>query len=304
VHPRGDLGWRPRPFVFEKGTSVRYVDFEAGDDAHPGDSSERAWKRHPWDPLASGRAAAEMGVHTYIFKRGVVYRGRLLVRDAGRPNEPIRLTSDPAWGTGEAVLSGSERVTTWTRGADHPDIPEADKVWWADLDFAPRSVWRVDNDGRVSRIPLARTPNWKVSNPDDVKSEWWVWDNPGKPFGNTITNARGQAVHLGIDTRNIRDKPVDYFRGALIWPEFGWVMSAPYPTEVEVVDLEQHGLGFGGWTGGGTGGVIMRNMRYYLEDKPHYLDDAEGEFWFDRQRRGGRLYLRLPNEADPNDRAD
>ncbi len=48
----------------------------------------------------------------------------------------------------------------------------------------------------------------------------------------------------------------------------------------------------GGWTGGGTGGVIMRNMRYYLEDKPHYLDDPDGEYWFDKKGEGGRLYLR------------
>ena len=63
-----------------------------------------------------------------------------------------------------------------------------------------------------------------------MKSEWWVWDNPRKPFGNTITNARGQAMHLGIDTKHIKDKPEDYFKGALIWPEYGWVMSGPYPT--------------------------------------------------------------------------
>jgi len=70
-------------------------------------------------------------------------------------------------------------------------------------------------------IPLARTPNWKVSNTYEVKSEWWVWDNPGKAFGNTIKNASGQAVHLGIDTKHIKDKPEDYFKGALIWPEYG-----------------------------------------------------------------------------------
>ncbi len=128
-----------------------------------------------------------------------------------------------------------------------------------------------------------RTPNWKRSNPDDVKSEWWVWDNPRKPFGNTIKNPAGQEIHLGIDTKHIKDRPEDYFKGALIWPEFGWVMSQPYPTQVEVVDLKQNGLGFAGWTGGGTGGVIMRNMRYYLEDKPQYLDDPDGEFWFEKK---------------------
>jgi hypothetical protein len=76
-------------------------------------------------------------------------------------------------------------------------------------------------------------------------------------------------------------------------------MSGPYPTQVETVDLKQSGLGFSGWTGG-TAGVIMKNMRYYLEDKPQYLDDPDGEFWFDKKGKGGRLYLRLPGDADPN----
>ncbi|MEO8351132.1 MAG: hypothetical protein ABI680_05335, partial [Chthoniobacteraceae bacterium] len=300
VDSKGNLSWKPRPFVFEKGASVRYIDFESGDDANPGDMTAKPWKHHPWDPQAAGAAAAGSGLHTYVFKRGVVYRGHLVVKDAGRAGDPIRLTSDPTWGKGEAVLCGSERVITWKKGADNKDIPEPDKVWLADLEFAPRDVWSVSSAGQITRIPLARTPNWKVSNPDDVKSEWWVWDNPGKPFGNTIKTANGQTVHLGIDTKHIKDKPAEYFQGALIWPEYGWVMSGPYPTGVEVVDLNEHGLGFGGWTGGGTNGVIMRNMRYYLEDKPHYLDDPDGEYWFDKKGAGGRLYLRLPGDADPN----
>ncbi len=300
VEARGDLALKPRPFVFEKGASVRYIDFDAGDDANAGDAPAKPWKHHPWDPQAAGKAAAASGIHTYVFKRGVVYRGRLTVKDAGQPSDPIRLTSDPAWGNGEAVICGSERVTHWTKGATHRDIPEPEKVWWANLDFATRSVWSVGQDGDITRLPLARTPNWKVSNPDDVKSEWWVWDNPEKPFGNTTKNAGGQDIHLGIDTQHIKDKPEDYFKGALIWPEYGWVMSGPYPTEVETVDLQRHGLGFGGWTGGGTGGVIMRNMRYYLEDKPHYLDDPEGEYWFEKKGKGGRLYVRLPEGVDPN----
>ena len=300
VDAKGDLRWKPRPFVFEKSGSIRYIDFERGDDANSGAAPETPWKHHPWDPSAAGKSASGAGLHTYVFKRGVVYRGRLVVNDAGKEGQPIRLTSDPAWGTGEAVLCGSEVVRNWTKGAAHKDIPEPEKVWRADLEFAPRSVWNVGKDGAITRIPLARTPNWKVSNPDDVKKEWWVWDNPGKPFGNTTTNARGQTISLGIDTQHIKDKPEDYFKGALIWPEYGWVMSGPYPTPVETVDLDRHGLGFAGWTGGGVNGVIMRNMRYYLEDKPQYLDDPEGEYWFEKKGNGGRLYLRLPGDADPN----
>ena len=295
----GDLKWTPKPFVFEKGDSVRYIDFDGGDDANDG-SREKPWKHHPWDAAAAGNAKACNGIQTYVFKGGVYYRGELHVSESGKPGQPIRLTRDPSWGTGEAVLCGSERVTAWKKGADNKDIPEPDKVWVADLDFAPRSVWLVRKEGDYFRIPLARTPNWKRSNPDDVKSEWWVWDNPKKPFGNTIKNAGGHDVHLGIDTKHIKDKPAEYFKGALIWPEYGWVMSGPYPTEVETVDLAQHGLGFGGWTGGGTNGVIMTNMRYYLEDKPQYLDDPDGEYWFDKKGKGGKLYLRLPGDADPN----
>ena len=300
VLPHGDLQWTPKPFRFDKGTSLRYIDFNAGNDENDGTTPQAPWKHHPWDSQATGKAKACRGIHTYVFKGGVDYRGELTVREAGKPGDPIRLTRDPGWGQGPAVLCGSERITGWKKGATHKDIPEPEKVWWADVTFAPRSVWLVRKDGDFLRIPLARTPNWKRSNPDDVKSEWWVWDNPRKPFGNTIKNAAGQEIHLGIDTKHVKDKPEDYFKGALIWPEFGWVMSQPYPTRVEVVDLKQNGLGFAGWTGGGTGGVIMRNMRYYLEDKAQYLDDPDGEFWFEKKGEGGRLYLRLPGDADPN----
>ncbi|HLX61491.1 MAG TPA: laminin G domain-containing protein [Planctomycetota bacterium] len=295
----GDLKWTPHPFVFEKGDSVRYIDFENGDDANDGASKEKPFKHHPWDANATSNAKTCNGIRTYVFKGGVYYRGELKVSEAGQPQNPIRLTRDPAWGNGEAVLCGSEQVLNWKKGAENKDIPEPEKVWYADLDFAPRSVWLVKKEGDFFRIPLARTPNWKRSNPDDVKSEWWVWDNPKKPFGNTIKNAGGQDIHMGIDTKHIKDKPADYFKGALIWPEYGWVMSGPYPAPVETVDLKQNALGFGGWTGG-LSGVIMKNMRYYLEDKPQYLDDPDGEFWFDKQGKGGRLYLRMPGDADPN----
>ncbi len=300
VLPHGDLEWAPRPFHFEKGDSLRYIDFDAGNDENDGTATRAPWKHHPWDSRATGKARLCSGIHTYVFKCGVDYRGELSVREAGKTGDPIRLTRDPGWGHGPAVLCGSERITGWKKGARHQDIPEPEKVWWADLNFAPRGVWLVRKEGDFLRVPLARIPNWKRSNADDVKSEWWVWDNPGKPFGNTINNAAGQQVHLGIDTKHIRDKPEAYFKDALIWPEFGWVMSQPYPTRVEAVDLKQSGLGFAGWTGGGTGGVIMRNMRYYLEDKPQYLDDQEGEYWFEKKGEGGRLYLRLPHDADPN----
>src|SRR3954468_16794935 len=114
VDPKGDLKWKPHPFVYEKGNAVRYIDFDAGNDGNSGETTAAAWKHHPWDPNATGKCAADATGDTYVFKRGVAYRGRLVVKKSGHEEEPIRLTSDPGWGTGEAILCGSEMVKNWT----------------------------------------------------------------------------------------------------------------------------------------------------------------------------------------------
>src|SRR5262245_50826446 len=124
VLPHGDLEWTPRPFRFEKGASVRYVDFDAGHDENDGTTRQAPWKHHPWDGQATGKAKACSGIHTYIFKGGVDYRGELSVRESGKPGDAIRLTRDPAWGRGPAVLCGTERITSWEKGASQEDIHE------------------------------------------------------------------------------------------------------------------------------------------------------------------------------------
>ena len=123
------------------------------------------------------------------------------------------------------------------------------------------------------RIPLARTPNWTVSDPDDIKSQWWAWDNPDSPWGSRETFS-GTESHLGVDTQHLT-QTADYYEGAYIWPEYGWVMSTPYPTRVLKFDPERHALVFGGqWSNTAGSYHIPRHARYYLEDKPHYLDAA------------------------------
>ena len=294
----GDLQWQPEPFKFRAGATVRYIDYEAGNDANPG-TREQPWQHHPSDPAATSAAKRTRGVCTYVFKRGVVYRGTLTITESGTADEPLRLTSDPGWGTGVAVLCGSEQVTGWQRGADNPSIPEPEQVWYADLGFSPRNLWMVSAKGEITRVPLARTPNWTVSDPDDIKSEWWEWDMPGKPFDAVTQTPQGKKLFQCTDTKHLI-QPADYYENALVWTEYGWVMGTPYPTRVELVDAEHHALGIGGQWGGVGDKRIIRHNRYYLEDKPHYLD-SPGEFWFDRRQNGtGRLYLRLPGDQDPN----
>jgi len=299
VLPTGDLEWAPRPFEFKAGESVRYIDFDSGNDADSGTSKQAPWKHHPWDPNALGTAKACKGANTYVFKQGVVYRGELDANESGTQAAPIILTRDPAWGTGPAIICGSEAVTGWKQGADNALIPAAEKVWYVDLDWAPRNVWMVGKDGAVTRIALARTPNWNITDPDDIKSEWWTWKNPDKPFDN-YTTINGQRRHLAFDKEQINtNKPQEYYQDAIVWTTKGWVMGNPFPARVLAVDREHGSLTFAGQWGGEPSYKIIRGCQYYLEDKPQYLD-SPGEFWFDKKGNGGRLYLRLPGDQDPN----
>jgi hypothetical protein len=292
VTETGDIQWTPKTFRFAVGSSVRFIDYENGSDDHAGDSREQPWQHHPWDANATGKAAAATGVDTAVFKGGVIYRGQLTVREHGRPGQPIRLTRDPDWGAGPATIAGSQIVTGWKRGTDHPRIPEPGAVWTAAIPLAPRTLWRVDQQGLVTRIPLARHPNWQ-SQPEDHKAQWFAWTNDPHPF-----NPRdGFSAN---DARNLKGLDPDFVQGALIYSEFGWVMGTPYPSRVGDYDPADGSVRFERWTGGGNASVIFRGMRYYLEDKAQYLDDPAGEFWFDKQGAGGVLYLRLPGGTDPD----
>ncbi|MBD3242569.1 MAG: hypothetical protein GF331_18410 [Chitinivibrionales bacterium] len=286
VETSGALDWQPQPFVYHQGASVRYIDFADGDDSADGTSPATAWKHHPWDRNAEGLAAQAQGVHTYVFKRGVVYRGRLLPDESGAPDNPIRLTSDTAWGAGEAVLAGSEAVSGWRREA-HPLMPDSQAVWAADVSFLPRRVYMLDGDS-ITRIPIARTPNWRISDPQDVKSEWPQWEatriDPDDP-------SRFQCRPVGNFTRES-----SYYVGAVLWTEYEFIMATPYATRVLDHDSASGSVFFKGhW---GERHLPANASRFFLEDMPQYLDTA-GEHWFDRDGYGGTLYIRLPDDRDP-----
>ncbi len=71
----GNLEWAPKPFVFKAGKSIRYIDFENGNDNNDGTSKSSPWKHHPWDVNATAKSAACTGIQTFIFKRGSVLSG-------------------------------------------------------------------------------------------------------------------------------------------------------------------------------------------------------------------------------------
>ena len=316
VLANGGLEWAPHPFEFKAGASVRYIDYESGSDANPGTSKDKPWKHHPWDANAEGKAAACTGIHTYVFKRGVVYYGKLLANDRGKqsgePGNPIRLTSDPAWGAGEAMLAGSKAIQGgWKKcgPADAPtNMPNAATVWYIDLDksFTPRAVWD-SLDGKSIRIPLARFPNWKDTNPLDPQANWaqisaiirtkkgddqTLWDSK--------KDSKDEAGQYWLcDDKNLTNPDPQYYMGARLWGEWWGNMGTPHisPNVVTKYNPGFHGINAFpcGYPAGGRPG-----NRFFLEGVPQFLDEP-GEYYYERGgAHAGRLYVRLPNDRDPN----
>lgn len=302
VSASGDLAWAPRPYRAEIGPSPRYIDFAGGDDAADGLTPATAWKHHPWDAAATGTAKACTGVHSYLFKGGVTYRGVLTVAESGTATEPIRLLRAQGWGEGPAVLVGSERITAWKRAAP-AGAPTGNVIWSATLDFLPRKVWAVADDGTATDLPLARTPNWRADNLDDIKAGWWQWQMRGKGlrhFGNKRSiSGWKQELSFANDPDHLTPELLAQAKGAYVWSEYGWVMGTPFPSLVREVFPAEHGLVLGGQWGDGAGSEIIRGNRYYLENKAAFLDDPRGEHWFERKGEGGTLFVILPQGQTP-----
>lgn len=379
-----DILWEPEPFRYEAGLSQKYIDFENGNDSNPG-TKANPWKHHPWDQEASRNAASSKGIHTYVFKKGVTYRGQLISDESGKKNNPIRLTVDPDWGQGEATIVGSEVASSsWKRYKEENGLPfpksSEGKIWFVDLEkkFKPKLLWVVNGD-KITRIPIAREPDWTPTNTNDPKTEWWEWTDhkytgiisvesiEGFEIGDKIwfldddkTSAERYIVfeadkirqdrvasaivitgisennlhvevsdyatfkvnkktltngsiavkstsdiinrnHRLIDSKNLVSKDPDYYEGAMVWTEQLSYAGYGHPGVIKNFSLKEQS-------------IVMSPMvpwletqkrspskycRYFLENKPQYLD-TPGEFYFSKEDRGNRLYLRLPDDSNPN----
>ena len=282
----GDLEWNPKSFVYEAGSSVLYIDFENGDDASDGQSKATPWKHHPWDQNASGNAANASGIHTYVFKRGVNYRGTLTAEESGMPGDPIRLTSDPSWGTGEAGIYGSVRLTGgWTQ-ADAtiaPNIPDPEKVWYQDVSLPETKVVVETAGDQMNRIRVARTPNYQ-DTPEDPLKTWYAWTGKTKDNQNNVL--------LLKDTKNLIQQNSDYYKGGTVWSQEDVIVMCTvwgqkimdYDPAISQITVKNQNFG----------GV---KSHYFIENTPFLLDTVN-EFYYDKTAQ--RLFVRLEGEKDPN----
>lgn len=222
-----DIKWKPRSYTVKPNSEPRYIDYENGNDSNPG-TKNKPWKHHPWDKAAERNVANCRGIHTYYFKKGVIYRGGLTAKESGLPNDPIHLSMDPSWGKGKASIYGSLQIKDgWKQCNDSEclEIPSVGRhqTWYIDTDknFVPCMLWEIQGD-RVIRIPIARTPDWKIVDTDDPRSEWWelsgsilevrIYLDKAYKFrvGDRITGTAWK--NLGEDNNSVTEIGKDYIK--------------------------------------------------------------------------------------------
>ena len=301
VLPTGGLEWTPKPFVFEKGDSVRYIDYETGDDSNNGTSPQTAWKHHPWDADATRVAKDGKGIQTYVFKGSVAYRGALTATESGTPDNPIRLTYDPAWGNGPALFYGSAPIKGGWRKAnaqEAPGIPQPENVWYIDLGSEYETVppgpklsamWQVSGND-VESLIIARHPAYDLTDPDNPVKNWPTWK--------AYDNQTGRLASPFL--KGLGDK--DVLNGAVIWSEADYLMGSARKIRTD-------------WlydpSAGSVTNPLLANSRWFnriphapvhfmIENVRQFLD-APGEYFFDTNGpTPGRLYLYPSAGIDPN----
>ncbi len=311
VFENGNLEWAPQAFEYKHGDQVRYIDFESGDDNNDGMKKDSPWKHHPWDQNASGNAKQAKGAITYVFKGGVIYRGSLKATESGLASDPIRLTRDPLWGEGPAWITGSMAITGGWKPLTEANAPESmadpQKVWVKELSgiTEPWCVWlRYGEEAR--RIHIAREPDWEVSDPNFVMSEWLTFDGPSRYKPKTEGGAPiGSATTWDDEFLKAPGRSKDFFgNDTRVWVMWSGgpfsAMGTPYDSPIKEYDPVEGRITrtimnppYFGLAGEGD--------RYYMERHPSFLDQG-GEFYFESTgKTGGRLYIRLPQDENPNE---
>lgn len=174
------------PGLFQFGLAdapdVYYIDYEQGSDLRDGRSPQSAFQHCPGDPAATGvaKGTALASGSRVIFKGGIVYRGSVTVGQSGAAGNAITYDGNTRgeFGTGPAVLDGSEIVTGWKRCASPDECgenPNWSKIWRAEVTFRtdPFVANLYDGDRPLA---IAQEPNLKDPFYADSYGEYRNYD--------------------------------------------------------------------------------------------------------------------------------
>ena len=147
------------------GAATYYVDFESGSDTANGQSPAATWKHCPGDSNAVGVAGSTslQPGDTVVFKGGVKYFGSIVCNWSGATDSPITYDGNTAgaFGTGRAIIDGSEPLAGWTQctsAAEAGGNPNWANIYYT---YAP-----ADSNPFTANLYEANTMLWITTDPN------------------------------------------------------------------------------------------------------------------------------------------
>ncbi|MBN2573697.1 MAG: DUF1565 domain-containing protein [Deltaproteobacteria bacterium] len=178
VTPSGKVFFDDITLLFATHSEL-WVDAATGDDQAAGTSAST--------PLRTIGAAAKLSAPgTVVHIAPGEYRETVVFPVDGTAEKPIRFEATAGPHTVRILGSESASSLAWTRLTSASEIPlpasvdvGAASIWKADvsawkLEKPPRFVGAHGSDETLSRLPLAREPDWKVDVPWQHHMYWWA----------------------------------------------------------------------------------------------------------------------------------
>lgn len=173
-----------------------------------------------------------------------------------------------------------------------PSVRQNFKVPGVGRNMTDMVLFEVASNGEITDLHIASDAGWNLTNPNFAMHHWNQWDGE-----KDMNDGIGEEDIQGFDDALIGMEP-DYFDGGTLWSQYGWIIGTPSPYILNPGDYDPE-----------NGILAHRNMahpthkgtRYLIENLPQFLDKP-GEYYYDKDfsDESGRLFLRLPENRDPN----
>jgi hypothetical protein len=262
-------------------SATYYVDFDGGNNASAGTSTGAAWKHFPDDPNATGTAnsATLSAGDTVNFKGGVRYQGSFILSFSGATNNPIILDGNNGWGTGKAIIDGTELFgNAWTQCTSAGQVAgntNYANIWFASA-LTGQGLWQqviVSNNF----LAMSQDRNQEAPYLFDIATNW-----------NTVASSAVTVTTLQ-DTSLFTQTDADWYQGAYIGFHISgngakYKAISSFNTSTDTITFDTL-----------SGGDIINPQPYTILGAIGHID-TPGEFAVVTNK----MFLWPPGNTDPN----
>lgn len=260
------------------GNTTYYVDFDNGSDSNDGISAATPWKHAPGDSNATSTASMVLAPgDTVLFKGGVHYRGSITINASGSSGSPITYKGD-GWGSGKAIIDGSEPVTGWTACADAASCGN-------------NSNWSHIYHATIPSIPsyLTSTPEIRLNVIQDglpiITAQ--IPESTSRYYQETSTYY--SVAPSNVTSTTITDSRLATLGGANLVGSYVYIWRSP--NDVSFVKISAFDSGTNTITFPTTSVYTNKNTLYAIAN---YMGDTvfnrEGQYYFNPVANGGGTY--------------